>query len=69
MGSKTSEVGGGNQRWSTDKGPGGVPRDVTQRSDGGITVTDHYASGDVSGDGATGLSGELSTAVRINTRD
>lgn len=45
----------------------GSSRQCDRRADGGITVTDIRSTGEkVSGEGATGIFGGLSTATRLN---
>lgn len=66
MGSKTSKMGRGNQCWSN--GPGSVRPGPVERSDGGLTVFDHYTSGDMSGDWKPDLPEKPPTDVPTKTR-
>lgn len=61
-----SKTGDGDQNRCTTSYSDGSTRDVTERSDGGITVTDTDSRGNqVSGEGSRGLCG-LSDACRLN---
>lgn len=62
-----SKTGDGSQTRCTITNSDGSTRDVTERAGGGITVTDTSAGGkQVSGEGARGIFGTLSGAVRLN---
>ncbi len=64
---KWSKAGDGQDRL-TRTYKDGSNREITRAKDGGIVVTDTSSSGkQVTGDGATGLFGSLSTATRVNT--
>ena len=61
-----SKTGDGSQDRCTTHYSDGSTRDVTERADGGITVTDTDSQGNqVSGEGARGFCG-LSDASRLN---
>ena len=67
-GSSTSKTGDGNNTRTTYTHSDGSKRDVTHRSDGGITVTDTDAKGNQkSGDGAWSPLGKDGYA-RVNTK-
>lgn len=65
---KWSKTGDGQDR-VTINNKDGSSRDITRTKDGGIVVTDTSSSGkQVTGDGATGISGSLTGATRINKK-
>lgn len=62
-----SKAGDGQAR-TTFHNDDGTTREVTDRKDGGVTVTDTNQLGkSVSGDGASGITGSHASVVRINT--
>lgn len=63
-----SKTGDGNQLRHTTVYEDGSRREVTERADGSITVTDVDSNGHAcTGDGARGLLGTVSDATRLNT--
>ena len=60
-----SKVGSGQDRVTTNFSDGSS-RDATRREDGGITVTDRSNTGvEKTGEGATGITGTLTSATRL----